>query len=143
MLVLPDALRDAIRAHAQRDYPLECVGALYGTWDFASGVRRASQILPLTNASPEPRRAFSLSSADLLNAFVHHEKRTGLTFVGIYHSHPDCPARPSATDRRECRIECSFVIASVVAGAMVELTSWVLDPDGGSFAPEPIERTDR
>jgi proteasome lid subunit RPN8/RPN11 len=139
MLLLGPAHRDAIRSHAAAEYPAECVGALFGSWDFAANVRTVAAVLPLRNASANPRRAFELSGDDLLRVFVQEEKRTGLTVVGFYHSHPDCPAVPSETDRRLCGFEYSFVIVSVIAGAPAEIRSWVFDPQRERFEEEGLK----
>lgn len=136
----PDHLA-AIRSHAAADYPNECVGALLGDWDHSENVRTVRLVLPLLNAAANPRAAFRLDDAERLRVFVQEEKRTGLSVVGFYHSHPDCPARPSETDRRESGFGFSFVIVSVNRGAPAQVASWVFDPEREVFDAEEM-RTD-
>src|SRR5437868_3789452 len=98
MLLLSAHFAAAVRAHAARTYPEECVGALLGTWDFAADIRTVTEVLPLINSHPQPRRAFALDTEGHL-AFVRREREAGLAVVGFYHSHPDWPANPSEIDR--------------------------------------------
>jgi proteasome lid subunit RPN8/RPN11 len=143
MLHLSRAHLDAIRTHAARDYPFECVGALFGSWDFAGNVRTVAHVLPLRNASANPRREFELDAAERLRVFFAEEKRLGATLIGFYHSHPDCPAVPSETDRRRCGFAYSFVIVPVTAGRAGDVRSWVFDPTREEFAEEELRLEDR
>ncbi len=61
----------------------------------------------------------------------------GLDVIGIYHSHPDCPARPSECDRRLAWPRYSYVILSVMQGQAQDLQSWQLDQTE-QFQPEAI-----
>jgi len=57
--------------------------------------------------------------------------------VGIWHSHPDHPARPSETDRAAAWEGWSYLIASVTDAGLSELRSWRLS--GERFLEEPVE----
>jgi proteasome lid subunit RPN8/RPN11 len=48
---------------------------------------------------------------------------TGWDVIGIYHSHPDHPARPSEYDRDHTLPFYSYLIAGVDAGKIAALTS--------------------
>jgi proteasome lid subunit RPN8/RPN11 len=63
-------------------------------------------------------------------------RERGLEIVGIWHSHPDHPAVPSATDRDRAWTGWSYLIASVGRGGVAELRSWRLH--GEAFAEEVI-----
>ena len=65
-----DELKDAMNAHALRDYPREAVGII--TKDF--------NYIPCKNISLEPKITFILDPADLM-------KHDG-NIWGIFHSHP-------------------------------------------------------
>lgn len=84
--------RDAIVAHAQRDYPNECCGLLIG------GAGRVQRVSPMANAEHSPV-AYRVDPHDLLKAFLELDE-SGLELVGIYHSHTHSPAYPSPTDVR-------------------------------------------
>jgi proteasome lid subunit RPN8/RPN11 len=90
-LLLSDEVCADLRRHAVSCYPEECVGVLYAS---KCGAVFAQ---PLRNASPEPRRGFSVSARDYL-AVERDAEAKGLTVLGFYHSHPDAEARPSLHD---------------------------------------------
>ena len=52
------------------------------------------------------------------------------------HSHPDCPARPSATDLEAAWEGYSYLIVAVTAAGDTDFRSWRLD--GKVFLPERI-----
>ncbi len=54
------------------------------------------------------------------------EGRGRLEVVGIWHSHPDHPAEPSATDRAGAWEGWSYVIASVSSEGIPSVRSWRL-----------------
>ena len=52
-----------------------------------------------------------------------------MNIIGIYHSHPDHPAAPSAFDKECANVwtEYSYIIISVKNGVEEELRSWCFD----------------
>jgi proteasome lid subunit RPN8/RPN11 len=67
--------------------------------------------------------------------------RLGLDVVGVFHSHPDHPNRPSDFDREWALPWYSYVITSVQAGQAVESLSWRLEEDRSAFIEEQIQVT--
>jgi proteasome lid subunit RPN8/RPN11 len=65
-------------------------------------------------------------------------REQGLEIIGVYHSHPDIGAVPSECDRRLAWPVYSYVIASVMAGQVVDLKSWRLN-DLHQFQSEPVK----
>jgi proteasome lid subunit RPN8/RPN11 len=63
----------------------------------------------------------------------------GLEVVGVFHSHPDHPARPSDTDREWALPWYSYVITSVESGEAQRTSSWRLKEDRSGFQKERIE----
>ena len=61
----------------------------------------------------------------------------GLDIVGYYHSHPDHPARPSATDRALAAQGLSDGVVHVVVGVdaarCATLTAWIFRDKGQDF----------
>lgn len=109
-LILPPVLVDALWAHAEREAPHECVGAMGG---HVSGERaRAVALYPLANVSPDPQRTYLADPGHLLRA-LRAMQAGGLTLVGLYHSHPHGPARPSDTDTRLAAYPVPYVIADL------------------------------
>jgi proteasome lid subunit RPN8/RPN11 len=72
---------------------------------------------------------------------VQKEVRSrNLDIIGIFHSHPDNPARPSEFDRAIAWQSYSYIIVSVQQGKACDLKSWILDDDH-QFQPEEIVTT--
>ena len=84
-LVLPETLRC--------DRPRRQVGRK--VWA-AGGARRQRRWHPGINVSPTPAVAYELDLDTLFKQVAFEE--AGLKLVGIYHSHPQGPETPSATD---------------------------------------------
>jgi proteasome lid subunit RPN8/RPN11 len=132
-LELPEALRDAIRAHGASAYPFECCGALIG-----SGEHGVEDVVPLENVAPSDQdRRFLLSAADYRRAESLAEE-AGRELLGFYHSHPDHPAEPSAFDLAHAWPNLSYVIVSVQDGLPGDLRSWRLEADRSRFEEETL-----
>ena len=93
---LPPAVRGQIEAWAAAAYPHEACGLLIGR---AGAPVAIEQARAAQNLDPE-RRATATSSIPRIFLAAEDEARArGLDVVGVWHSHPDHPARPSETDR--------------------------------------------
>jgi proteasome lid subunit RPN8/RPN11 len=115
----------AIRAEAERAYPHEGCGALLG-----SGQGRILEALPIVNRESEaPRTRFHVSPADYLRVEDEADAR-GLRLLGFWHSHPDHPARPSPTDRRDAWEGLLTLVIAVEGGRSAALTAWEVEGDG-------------
>ncbi len=137
MRTTPDIL-DAIRAHGQATYPEECCGFLLGrTTTEGNHVVSAWRV---ENRRAENRqRRYTITAQDY-HAADRAARRQGLDIVGFYHSHPDHPARPSATDLAEATFPgYSYVIVSILDGQPADLTAWSLTPDRARFDAESID----
>jgi proteasome lid subunit RPN8/RPN11 len=131
----------AIRQHGERDYPREACGLLGGTWD--GDVKRVSRVLALANARHDsPRNRYLIEPEPFLRAAKDLEQ-AGLEVLGVYHSHPNHPARPSEFDREHAWPRLSYVIVRVAGGVAAEATNWVLADDRTSFQEESMVITER
>ena len=137
----------SIRSHGESAYPAECCGLLLGT--IAEGVKTLVEVWPAENAWsaeaqnnwPEQtglteKRRYAIKPEEMLRAMKHGRDRN-FHIIGIYHSHPDCPAVPSECDRTMAWPQYSYIIVSVRQGSSAELRSWSLDAEG-NFQPEEI-----
>lgn len=110
---------EAIRREAARAYPAEGCGALLGPAEAA-----VSEILPLANTeASSPRTRFTVSPLDYIAVEDRADSR-GLKLLGFWHSHPDHPARPSATDRIHAWPGLLTVVIGVERGDPGEMTAW-------------------
>ena len=65
----------------------------------------------------------------------------GLEIVGIFHSHPNAPAKPSQYDVSHAWPSLSYVVIEVRAAKPVEMKSWVLKDDRTEFVQEKVTMT--
>ena len=138
-VTLASHARDGARHHAGSAYPFEGCGLLIG-YVAEDGVR-VTRALRCPNVAPreEQTHRFAIDPRALLN--VRRSLRNhGATesIVGFYHSHPDAPAAPSATDMEYIRLwpETVWLIVPVVAGEVGEPRAWWLDEADGPHARE-------
>jgi proteasome lid subunit RPN8/RPN11 len=126
-LRLPTELRVTMLAEAQAGYPNEVCGLLLGRQD-ADGVALHA-LHPVRNVHPDRTRDRFLVEAEDYLAAEQAATAGGWQIVGVWHSHPDHPPEPSATDREFAWPGWSYPIVSVNAGRVVELRSWRLEGD--------------
>ncbi len=127
------AAHQAIRSEAARSYPHEGCGALLGREPDT-----VCDVLALSNQEADsPRTRFLVSPRDYLAAELQAEAR-GLMLIGFWHSHPDHPARPSATDREYAWPGLLTMVIAVDAGTPGELTAWDLPGTDQPFRRRPL-----
>jgi proteasome lid subunit RPN8/RPN11 len=142
MLTIHAATITHLRDQATRGYPEEVCGLLLGQADVSGQARivaaRAIDNLRRDRAGDR----FELDPKQHLR--VQREARQrGWRVVGVYHSHPDAAAVPSATDRaRACEIwgralSWAYVIVAVRAAGVDSIRSWLLR--GGQFEEQTIK----
>jgi len=126
-----------IEADARRAYPEECCGLLVGVDEADS--RLVKRVVPMTNVAPlaERRRSFKLDPLAMMDV-ERSLDGSGLRVVGIYHSHPDHPARPSETDRQAAWTFYSYLIVSTLQSEVTDVQSWVLEESNRSFIRQEI-----
>jgi proteasome lid subunit RPN8/RPN11 len=137
-LILSADLVRRLQLSGEEAYPEEGAGLLLGRLEGEQ--RRVVQLLALPNRSPgsDRRRRYLLDPRDLLEAEDEAERR-GLDVLGVFHSHPDHPARPSETDRELALPWYWYVITTIVSGHAGESTAWCLAADERAFEPMAID----
>lgn len=130
--------------HAELAYPEECCGLLLGRQE-TTGHPQLEAVWPTHNAwdathqdelgaiagqerTTARSRNFAIAPADVLQATrVARGQNWGV--VGIYHSHPDHPANPSAFDRAIAWEHYYYLIVSVYQGCFQDARLWQLGSD--------------
>jgi len=137
-LVIPANILRLIHVDGERAYPEEGAGLLLGRLEESR--KLVVSILPVGNSREEAARhnRYLLTPQDYLNGELEASRR-GLEVIGVFHSHPDHPNRPSEFDREWAMPAFSYLITSVHAGRAVESRSWLLNEDRLSFSEENIE----
>lgn len=125
-----------IHAHGEAAYPEEGAGFLLGKDE---QVRQVLSLWPLPNTREDGARhnRYLISPKDYLQGEAEAD-RLNLTVVGVFHSHPDHPNRPSEYDRDWAQPFFSYVITSIERGKAVGSRSWRLAEDRSTFFEEEI-----
>jgi proteasome lid subunit RPN8/RPN11 len=146
---IDSSLLDQLHRHLETAYPHEGAGFLLG--NDQAGLREVTAILNLSNAREEEARfnRFLLTPSDYLRG-EQEADRLGLTVLGVFHSHPDCPNRPSEFDREWAMPWFSYLITRVngtvqggstaqnSSGQAVSDLCWRLEEDREHYAEEKI-----
>ena len=134
---------EAMRAHGEETYPHECCGILLGAADAASSSNEVRRVVRAGNTRTDAaHNRYHIAPEELIRA-QREGRREGLDIVGFYHSHPDHPARWSATDFAEAHwFGCSYVITGVEQGRAAVTNAFLLvgsDEETKGFVDEAIE----
>jgi proteasome lid subunit RPN8/RPN11 len=126
-----------IYAHGEAAYPEEGAGFLLGSDDGKQ--RHVTQLFTTENVREDEARhnRYLVAPEDYLKAEMTAD-RLGLSLIGVFHSHPDHPNRPSEFDREWAQPFFSYVITSINEGKAVESRSWRLAEDRSMFEEEEI-----
>ncbi len=133
-LHLSPELREELRGRVALGYPHETCGVLVGrSLEQRTEVQRVVETRNVDRERPGDR--YRLDPRDFIAA-DDEARRDGLDIVGIWHSHPECPARPSKTDLESAWEGFSYLIVGVTGDGDVDFHSWRLD--GDRFVAEEI-----
>jgi proteasome lid subunit RPN8/RPN11 len=134
MIKIPVTIFEEIHKHGEDAYPEEGAGFLLGN----DG--KVEQIFPLPNSREDAARhnRYLITPEDYLKAELTAD-RLGLSLIGVFHSHPDHPNRPSEFDREWAQPFFSYIITSVQSGKAAESRSWRLVEDRSQFTEENIQ----
>ncbi len=122
MLILSDALRGQVIAHARAAYPEEACGILAGP----AGSDTPTRYLPMDNAAPSATReyAYRFDPAQQLAAYREMDQ-CGEDPLALVHSHPHTSATPSAVDvARAAEPGAHYLILSLEDPAAPVLRAW-------------------
>lgn len=118
---------DALFSHAREGTHEEICGVLSGRNSTVSTVHR------VPNVADSPRTRYELDPEKQLEAIERAESEGEL--IGFYHSHPDGPAEPSATDRKQATWPDAYYVIVSVPDETVSAWYWT----GKEFTEESVE----
>jgi proteasome lid subunit RPN8/RPN11 len=137
-LVLDREQIAALQQHVEGTYPYEGGGLLIGRSD-EQGRKIVTEIKPFANQRAiEDQHNRILITDEMYRAGEEYADGQGLLLIGFFHSHPDCPARPSEFDREHALPWWSYLIVSVQQGQAADVLSWELCEDRSAFNAEEI-----
>jgi proteasome lid subunit RPN8/RPN11 len=136
-VVVPGVLMEKMRRHGEETYPHECCGFMLGSAE--DGLQKIVEVRSQANERTESRENRFVISPEQFRDAEKYARKTGLQLVGIYHSHPDSPARPSAYDCDHAWPWFSYIIVSVKGGRADDAFAWQLRDDRSGFEPLALE----
>jgi proteasome lid subunit RPN8/RPN11 len=136
MIKIPKKVLNSILQEAKKAYPNECCGLLIGK--NKDGQKNVVHINPITNINKTRMQDRYEMDPRELEAADKVARQKSRDIIGIYHSHPDHPPRPSAFDQERAWPVYSYMIVAVEKGVKFEAQSWVLKDWGGEFQEEVL-----
>lgn len=133
MLSISKDLLQVIHINGEQAYPEEGAGFLLGN------DKTVTEIFALPNAREDTARhnRYLITPEDYMKAEMKADA-LGLNLIGVFHSHPDHPNRPSEFDRDWAQPFFSYIITSVEQGKAIASRSWLLKEDRSMFEEEEI-----
>ena len=126
-----------IRSYAAAAYPNEGCGILIGSIAGASAT-----IVEATSARnlnvERARDRYDLDPADFIRADREARARR-LDIVGFWHSHPDHPARPSATDTERAWMDYVYIVCHSERDRATDVNAFTLTGEHGPFVAIPLD----
>jgi proteasome lid subunit RPN8/RPN11 len=122
MLIIPQDLLDEIHLHLEKTYPEEGVGFLFGVDEMPREVREIF-VVPNAREKEERHHRYDVAPQDIMEADERAEKK-GLSIIGVFHSHPNHPDKPSEFDRERAHPFFSYLITSVRDRKNTSTRSW-------------------
>ena len=141
MIRIARSLLERIEGAAEVAYPDECCGLLVGRRGAADEflVTRVAESANVT--AGDKRTSFEVDPRTRLALMKEFRGRDD-DVVGLYHSHPDHSAEPSARDLdRVFEPDLVWLITAVAQGRAVETLAHVFEPDGPRFRAVTLRAT--
>ncbi len=137
MLKIKEDLIKEIAREGEEGYPYEICGFILGKIDYKNNIREAEEVFQVENQNKERANdRFEIDPKDYLKVEDYADKK-GIQIIGIYHTHPDHPDRPSQTDLMFAQPDMSYIIMSVKNGKASNWRSWELE--NNQFIEEKVE----
>ncbi len=134
--ILPDVYTKLLM-HLRAGYPHEAAGLLLGRADGARQEAVAAVLLANRFDAAEQYHRFLITAEDML-AGENEAEKLGLDVIGIFHSHPDCPAIASDYDRERALPWYAYLIVSLQGGEPIEARVWRLQDDRSRFVEDVL-----
>jgi proteasome lid subunit RPN8/RPN11 len=139
-VIIGKSIVDSIYSHASSSFPEECCGLLLGAFEEGVSVKKVYSSMQMDNVFEEKERyhRYTIDPKKFLTAEIEAQKR-GEEVVGIYHSHPNAPARPSQYDQNHAWPTLSYIVVEVREAKPLNVASWILKGDRSEFIREEIQ----
>ena len=135
--------------HCESGYPYEVCGVMIGAGKEISHYRKCRNLIEEDTVDTEFKNSNQLGSDRLRDRFELDPKSyleadewarsEGLEILGIYHSHPDHPSKPSETDRQIASPFWGYIIFSINEGKFNDARLWYINEDDYQFEQREYE----
>jgi len=127
-----DAMRD-MKNIAVSGYPDEICGLLIGSHiDNICVIHEVRQVENINTERASDRFQLDPNGYQAIDRDI---RNSALEIVGVFHSHPDCPAKPSPTDLDHAWEGFIYPIISVCDGEVHDVRCWEPHDDSDCFHP--------
>ncbi|RMD57327.1 MAG: pyridoxal-phosphate dependent enzyme [Nitrospirae bacterium] len=126
---------DKIKEHARDGYPFEVCGLMAGS--IRDSKKIVTKVFPCENINKD--RAidrFEIHPREYLK--ITKQLSRGESIIGIYHSHPNHPSRPSITDLSFASPVYSYLIVATIKDRISSIRCWTLNEEEDGFKEEFI-----
>lgn len=130
-LKIPTECLNRLKSVAESGYPLEVCGLLIGNTDESGWQIR--EIRPVENINKERAADRFQLDPEAYREIDRELRHSPLEIIGVYHSHPDCPAKPSPTDLTSAWEGFAYPIISTCAGKATDIRCWSINDAGSQF----------
>ncbi len=140
MIYIDNNLFQQMIDHAKGTYPFECCGLLVGKYK-NDKEKDILKIYGVENRNKDRANdRYEIDPGDFYRVDKEASSK-GMDILGVYHSHPDHPDRPSDVDREIASATYSYIIFSVNKGEDVTAKSWMFEEIDEPFEEEEIKVT--
>jgi len=121
----------AMHISAKHHYPDEACGLLLGKiTDQGWHIDEAHEVPNINTERAADRFILDPKAYQTVDREL---RGTGREIIGIFHSHPDCPAKPSPTDLSNAWEGFAYIIVSTYEGHAVDTQCWTLNAKSDQF----------
>ena len=110
--------------HGISTFPNECCGILGGFHDKDGNLYLTEYKRGINLNQERAKDRYELNPLDIIAA---QKEFSESDIVGFYHSHPDCAANASETDRSKAWADYLYLIMSIQDGKFDSYKGWLLD----------------
>lgn len=125
------AALETMNRAAEAGYPHEICGLLIGRFNTAEWlIEEARQVENLNKERASDRFQLDPGGYQKVDRELRGSSRE---IIGVFHSHPDCPAKPSPTDLESAWEGFLYPIISVCDGKVANQLNWAINANGTQF----------
>ena len=133
----------------EQGYPFEVCGVMIGKDDVITHFQKCKNLVNEDDVETEWKREKKLDKSRINDRFELDPKdfmiadnwarENKLEILGIYHSHPDHPSKPSETDREVASPYWGYIIFSIAKGKFDNARIWYINESDFRFIEKKFD----